>query len=108
MIERTISLVGGSDAEANKLSEALRVVATGDDAVIEARRSKSNDDSMDFGTSLVLILGTGSVVALANGIAAALAKNSGAKITIRNGKKEIIASGLASADAAKIAKALVD
>jgi hypothetical protein len=65
---------------------------------------KENQDTQDFGTTLVLVLGTPAVIAVARGLATYLGRT-GTKVLIRkNG--DIVLENVSGADTARIVEAL--
>ncbi|MGC3945745.1 MAG: hypothetical protein QM762_14690 [Chryseolinea sp.] len=60
--------------------------------------TKTDDATMDFGATVVVLLGTTSAVAVARGIANWIKKRSEVSITIKTDKGEVIAQNLTSAD----------
>ena len=91
-------------AEANVQSARLRqeILDSSPDVHVEIEREDPN--TMDFGSTLVLVLGTQAIVAIAQGIANYLARARGRIIIERDGK--IIAEGISGGDAARIVEAL--
>lgn len=83
---------------ANELEEELRVIPA------EVRRVKARPETMDFGSTLVLVFGTPVAITLAKALSNFLQRHSGASIAIsRDGA--IVATNLDSRDASRIAEA---
>jgi hypothetical protein len=87
--------------EANAYCEELQQELHDADSTVYLKRRKDNEQSQDFGATLVLVLGTGAITAVAKGLSTWIARNSGAKVVItRDGK--VIAENIDSRDAARI------
>jgi serine/threonine protein phosphatase PrpC len=104
MEERTIvrfenlSPKGAAEA-ARTLAEALRVVEG-----VSVERARDNDESLDIGTTLVLVLGTPSIIALAHGISKWATRTNQGTIIIEHGRT--VVTNVNSKDAAAIIAAL--
>jgi len=84
-------------SEANKLALDLQgyLLKT---AMFESAVKKTDNDTMDFGATLVLVLGTTSALAIAKGIADWLRRKQGKRITVKTANGKIIGTNLSSDD----------
>lgn len=82
------------------LLETLRSVSPD----IQVRIVKNDSETMDLGSTLVLLFGTPAIIALAKGIAGFLARERPGTLLIKTKDEEVVFSG-ASSDAATIAAA---
>jgi hypothetical protein len=99
----TISFDDVEVGVANQYTSSLRdAVEREVDCKTEVLRSQK--DSMDFGSILVLMLGTSAVSILAKGIADWLALKPEASITIKDQTGSIVAKGVKSSDVVRILK----
>jgi hypothetical protein len=87
--------------EANAFSEELQQDLQDADSTVSLKRRKDNEQSQDFGATLVLVLGTGAITAVAKGFSAWIARNSGAKVVITK-DGSVVAENIDSRDAARI------
>jgi hypothetical protein len=87
----------GAGRAAEALADRLREV----EGVLEADRSKADDDSMDLGAVVTVLASSGAAVAIAQGIAAWLRNRRQASITIeRDGRTGSIKAKVEGIDAA--------
>ncbi len=96
-----------SHAEANIYAEELGDVLLDTSPDITVQRRRDNPLTLDFGSTLVLLLGTPAVVAAANAIGNWLQRHPSASITIETPEKKIIAQNITSKDAALLARSLL-
>ena len=99
-----IDFVGSSSAQGNRYAESLLQALRDVDPALQVERARTQEDTLDFGASLVLVLGTAAATEVARGIRSWMARNSGARIEITTDGK-VLATNLESRDAAKIADA---
>ncbi|HJZ70899.1 MAG TPA: hypothetical protein VKE51_04115 [Vicinamibacterales bacterium] len=91
----------------NVYAEDLRAsLADTLDGADRIERVRTNPQSQDFGTTLVLVLGTTAVSAVARGVQAWLARNSGVSIDIVAGGRTLHARNLDSQGVRELAKVL--
>jgi hypothetical protein len=106
--ELTISFDDASASQANKYASELGKQLLGlslPDVSIDVARESEN--TMDFGTTLVVVLGTPAVLAIAKGIQAWLAKRPGATVTVETIKSNgDITKTRITADSGNMAKIL--
>lgn len=101
--EFLVSLEGVNHAEAATLIDDLQTELRRNG--IEARRTREDETTLDFGATLVLVLGAPAVVIAARALRDwANRKNAGTIIRKRNG--ETVVKGLESKDVAAVAQAL--
>ena len=103
----TIRFPDATPDEGNVYAEDLRTALvesldTGD----RIERVRSNPESQDFGTTLVLVLGTTAVTAIARGVQTWLARNSGVSLDIVANGKTVHARNLDSQGVQALAKVL--
>jgi hypothetical protein len=92
-------------ADANRYADDLRQNLLRQLPDADVQRDRRDQESQDFGSSLVIILGTPTVVALARALHAWLTRNNAASLRIETKEGTLVAANLNSADAAAIAKA---
>jgi hypothetical protein len=91
----------------NVYAEDLRTaLADSLDLGDRVERVRTDSESQDFGTTLVLVLGTTAVSAVAKGLQTWLARNSGVSIDIVAGGKTLHARNLDSQGVRELAKVL--
>jgi hypothetical protein len=90
-------------AEAGRLAEHLRQFVLDADASVEAKRRRSDQSSMDFGATLVLLLGAPAIVAVAKGIQSFLNRYQTARIRIKSPNGSIVVENLTSRQATDLA-----
>jgi len=100
-----IEFVDCSSADANRYAQDLESALLSVDPSIEVKRRRTNEESQDLVSSLVLLFGTPLATYLARSVYTWLARNSGAKIRISTPTGEVIAENLDSKDTARIAEA---
>jgi hypothetical protein len=91
-------------AEANVQAARLRQQILDSSPDVSIQLEKEDSNTMDFGTTLVLVLGAPAIVTIAQGIANYLARARGRIIIEKDGR--IIAEGISGGDAARIVEAL--
>ena len=75
---------------------------------ITTRRNRDDASTMDFGTSLVLVLGAPAVVVAARALLAWAKRNNVASVELHDSKGSFVARGLESQHVASVVKALSD
>lgn len=103
-----IEVEGESVAESNILVEKLREIILSIDPFIEVEREKTDTSTMDFGSTLVVILGSATAVALAKGVQMFLAKYHSAKLHIKMRSGSVIAENLSGTQVIDLVKILKD
>ncbi len=99
-----IRFEGVSYAEANRYAEELRFNLLDASADISVQRQRSDPQTQDFGSTLVLVLGTPAIVAAATAVGNWLLLRSKASLTIETADKKLIAKNLSSKDAARLSE----
>lgn len=98
----TIEFVGATDAEANRYAAELKEMLTDASPDLNAEVHRKSPNTMDFGSTVVLVLGTPAVIIAANAIRDWLKRRNSVSIDITDssGRKKI--TGVNSKDAEKI------
>lgn len=102
----TIAFENVSPKDANILAASLTEWLASIDSSTTVRQISPSPDSMDMGTTILLILGSSSVVAIARGLGAWLARYKGSAITISTDQGKIIARNITDKTALKLAEIL--
>jgi hypothetical protein len=102
----TITFEEVATAEANRYAEDLRSNILRADPLAKVDRSRQDATSMDFGTTLVLVLGAPSVVATARAISNWLKRNNAAMLRLETKDGRLLARNLKSEDASAIINSL--
>lgn len=95
---------GLSAAEAGQQAQMLRDALLASSPDVSATVVRSDEEAMDLGATLILLLGTPALIAVAKGIGAYLARERPATLIIE--KDGVVVFKGNSSDAAKIAQAL--
>ena len=90
---------------ANQLASSLRAALEEEADGCEVSVVRSEAGTMDFGSTLVLVLGSCTLQALATGVANWLAMKPEAAITLRDERGTVIATGLRSRDVLGVLRA---
>jgi len=90
-------------AEAGRLAESLREYILRSDTSVEAKRRRADQNAMDFGTVLEILLAAPSAVSVAKGIASFLQHYQTASVTIKRPNGEVIVKNVTSRRAGDIA-----
>jgi hypothetical protein len=110
-MELQIDFNNMSNAEASKQAQDLQdymtrnanKLAGPDDARLkEAKITKQDTNTQDFGATVVLILGSGAVTAIAQGIANYLSKRKQVSVRIKTAKGEVEAKNFSSKDTVEV------
>lgn len=104
--ELIISFEDTSLAEANILAEDLRKTLITTHPDVSVKRVRKEQDTMDFGSILAIILGTKAVIAVAEGLGAWLKQHQRASIRIERPDGTIVAENITSRQALELAKLL--
>lgn len=94
-------------ADAGRAADSLRRSLQEVDPTIQAKRIRADDDAMDFGASLAVILATPAIVALAKGISNWLARTHTSKLTVIGPDGKTIVENIGARDAADLANKLI-
>jgi hypothetical protein len=104
--ELYLSFEGATVADGNRYSEDLRSQLLDADPGLSVERIRTDDSTMDFGATLVLVLGAPATVAAARAILAWAKRNNRASIVVKTRSGTLVAKNLESKDVAEVAKAL--
>jgi hypothetical protein len=102
----TIRFEGLEARDAGVAAESLRRTLIDEVSGIRVRRGRSDQDAMDFGTTLVVILAAPAVVQLAKGIAAWLGRTHSSKVTITRSDGKVVVENIGAREAATLAERL--
>ncbi len=105
-IRFTIRFDGLEAADAGRAAESLRRSLLEVDPTIEARRARTDEEAMDFGASLAVILATPAVITLAKGISNWLSRTHTSKLTVIGPDGKIVVENISATDAANLAEKL--
>jgi len=94
---------GLSASDANKLTKDLEADLLR--AGITANRKRENEDSQDFGATLVLVLGAPAVVVASKALLAWVQRKNATSLRIEDASGQLIADNLESKDAPALAEA---
>jgi hypothetical protein len=94
-------------ADAGRATESLRRSLQEVDPTIQAKPIRADDEAMDFGASLAVILATPAIVALAKGISNWLARTHTSKLTVIGPDGKIIVENIGARDATDLANKLI-
>lgn len=102
-----MSFPGASVGEANQLAASLRESIQDAHSDVRAERQRENPESMDFGTTLGVLLTPEAVSALARVIAAWLSRNRGVRLEIQQPDDSVaVLTNIDSRDVPRIMQAL--
>jgi hypothetical protein len=93
-------------ADAGRAAESLRRSLQEVDPTILAKRVRTDEEAMDFGASLAVILATPAMITLAKGISNWLARTPTSKLTVIGPDGKIIVEDITAKDAAHLAEKL--
>lgn len=93
-----------STAQAGEQAQLLKDALLDTSPDVSARVERLGSETMDLGTTLILVFGTQAVVAIAKGIAAFIARDRKGKLVIERDGRVVFEGN--SSDAAKVAEAL--
>jgi hypothetical protein len=102
----TIHFEGLEARDAGVAAESLRRTLIDEAPGIEVRRGRSDQDAMDFGSTLVVILAAPAVVQVAKGIAAWLGRTHSSKVTITRSDGKVVVENIGAREAASLAERL--
>lgn len=98
-----LSFDGVELGQSNRLAESLRQAVERDVDGCSARIARNAPGTMDFGSTLILVLGTSAVTVLAKGVADWLAARPEATLTITDHKRgKLVATGVRAKDIVQI------
>jgi hypothetical protein len=99
MEDAEISFATATPADASRLAEDLaRFIQTSVDGA-EASVGGGSSDSMDFGTTVVLVLGTPAMIALAHGVASWIKRQGDPELVIKTKNGSVTVKGGLDLDA---------
>jgi membrane-associated two-gene conflict system component 1 (EACC1) len=101
-----IRFEGLEAGDAGQAAESLRRTLIDEAPGVDARRARTDDDSMDFGTTLVVVLAAPAVVELAKGIAAWLARTHSSKVTITRQDGTVVVENIGAREAVNLLERL--
>jgi hypothetical protein len=105
-IRYTIRFDGLEPADAGRAAESLLRSLLEVDPTIQAKRARTDEEAMDFGASLAVILATPAIIALAKGISNWLARTPASKLTVIGPDGKIIVENISAKSAADLAEKL--
>ena len=97
-----------SAAQASRYAEELREFLLDASPEIKVQRKRDNTHTLDFGSTLVLVLGTPAAAAAVTAIGNWLALRNQASLTIKRANEEIVVQNITSKKAAELAQMLVN
>lgn len=92
-------------ADANLYARALYDELFDLDPSLSVARQRESPDTMDFGSTLVLVLGAPAVVAVARGLSNFLSRSNSGTLTIETKDRKFVARNVESANVAEILRA---
>jgi hypothetical protein len=104
--ELLIEFGASSDGDAAILAQDLASLLRDVEPSLKSHALRKRPDSLDFGTTLALLVGSPFAIAVARGLAAFLQRHSGVRISIKTAEGEAIVENADSRDAPRIAAAL--
>lgn len=105
-IRYIIRFDGVAAADAGRAAESLRRSLQDLDPEINAKRVRSNSDTMDFGSTLEIILAAPAIVVLAKGLANWLERTHSSRLTVVDAAGSIIVENISARDAVGLAEKL--
>jgi hypothetical protein len=102
----TIRFDGLEAADAGRAAESLRRSLQEVDPAIQAKRVRADEEAMDFGASLLVILTTPGIVALAKGISNWLARTHSSRLTVIGPDGTTIVENISAREASSLAEKL--
>ena len=102
----TIRFDGLAVADAGRAAENLRSSLQDVDPTIQATRVRTDAETMDFGSTLAVVLAAPAVVQLAKGIANWLTRSPTSKVTVIGPDGTTIVENISARDAAGLAEKL--
>lgn len=102
LVEYIISFPSASVAESGENAEDLRGFLREIAPEIEARRIRTDSETMDMGASLAVVLAAPAAIQLAKGIGDWLRKTNTSKVTIKTADGSIVIDNISSKNAAAL------
>jgi hypothetical protein len=96
---------GASTAQANQFAETLSRELKQSVPDVNVRRKRENEETQDFGTTLVLVLGTPAAIALAKALQSWAARY-GTSVSVSDENGTVLLKNVQGSDAAKIVAAI--
>ena len=93
-------------AEAGRAAESLRRSLQEVDPTIQTKRIRADDQAMDFGASLAVILTAPAIVTFAKGMSNWLARTHTSKLTVIGPDGKTVVENISARDAVDLAKKL--
>ena len=97
-----------SAADANRYAEELRQALLDASSEVQVHRRRDDPHTMDFGTTLVLLLGTPVAAEVITAIGNWLALRNRASITVKRADEQIVIQNITSKKAAELATLLLN
>jgi hypothetical protein len=94
-------------ADAGRAADSLQRSIQEADPTIQAKRTRVDDEAMDFGASLAVILATPAIVALAKGISNWLARTHTSRLTVIGPDGKTIVENIGAREAVYLAEKLI-
>jgi hypothetical protein len=104
--ELLISFPAASAADANGHAQTLRRALLEADASVKCEPRRSDERTMDFGATLVLVLGAPAVVAAAKALHSWLVRSNATEVRVQRGNTSIVLKRAESKDVAAIIAAI--
>jgi hypothetical protein len=105
-IRYTVRFDGLEAADAGRAAESLRRTLQEVDPTIQAKRVRSDQDAMDIGTTLEIVLAAPAIVELAQGISDWLRRTHSSKVTLIGQDGTTIVENISAREAAGLAAIL--
>jgi len=102
--EVVIRFEGLSPAEAGEQAQLLKDALLDTSPDVSTKVERLGGETMDLGTTLILVLGTPAIIAVANGLVAFMVRERKGKLVIERDGRVVFEGN--SSDAAKVAEAL--
>lgn len=96
-----------SAAEANRYAEELRQALLDASPNVEVQRRRDDPHTLDFGSTLVLLVGTPAISAVVTALGNWLMLRNRASLTIKRPDEQIVLQNITSAQATKLAQLML-
>jgi hypothetical protein len=106
LIRYTIRFDGLEAGDAGRAADSLRRTLQEVDPMIQAERSRTDPEAMDFGAALAVVLATPAIVELAKGIANWLARTHSSRVTVIGSDGTTIVENISAREAGDLAEKL--